>query len=68
MNDNAPMGSTQNVGVSVRGGRIPEEYDSSPMLLNTHKKNMPHVFELALLSALKGRRGGGGRSQKDMMH
>jgi len=30
------MGSTQNVGVSVSGGRVPEEYDSSPMLLHVH--------------------------------
>ena len=29
---NVPMGSTQKVGVSVKGGRVPEEYDSSPML------------------------------------
>jgi hypothetical protein len=29
---NVPIGSTQNVGASVRGGRVPEEYDSSPML------------------------------------
>lgn len=29
---NAPMGSTQNVGSSVNGGREPAEYDSSPML------------------------------------
>ena len=27
-----PMGSTQKVGESVKGGRVPEEYDSSPML------------------------------------
>jgi len=31
-NVDVPMGSTQNVGVSVSGGRVPEEYDSSPML------------------------------------
>lgn len=29
----APIGSTQNVGSSVKGGRWPTEYDSSPMLL-----------------------------------
>ena len=29
----APIGSTQNVGSSVKGGRWPEENDSSPMLL-----------------------------------
>ena len=28
----APIGSTQNVGSSVKGGRWPAEYDSSPML------------------------------------
>ncbi len=28
-----PIGSTQNVGASVRAGRVPAEYDSSPMLL-----------------------------------
>lgn len=27
-----PIGSTQNVGASVRAGRVPAEYDSSPML------------------------------------
>jgi hypothetical protein len=27
-----PIGSTQNVGTSVSGGRVPDEYDSSPML------------------------------------
>lgn len=29
----APIGSTQNVGSSVKGERWPAEYDSSPMLL-----------------------------------
>lgn len=29
---NVPMGSTKKVGESVRGGRDPEEYDSSPTL------------------------------------
>jgi hypothetical protein len=29
---NLPIGSTQKVGESVSGGRVPEEYDSSPML------------------------------------
>lgn len=28
----APMGSTQNVGLSVNGGLVPDEYDSSPIL------------------------------------
>ena len=27
-----PIGSTQKVGSSVKGGREPAEYDSSPML------------------------------------
>jgi hypothetical protein len=31
---NVPMGSTRKVGESVRGGRVPEEYDSSPTLYN----------------------------------
>ena len=29
---NSPIGSTQKVGQSVRDGRFPEEYDSSPIL------------------------------------
>jgi hypothetical protein len=31
-----PIGSTQNVGASVKGGRVPSTYDSSPMLLGTN--------------------------------
>jgi hypothetical protein len=31
-NSDVPMGSTKKVGASVRGGRVPEEYDSSPTL------------------------------------
>ena len=36
-NLNVPMGSTKKVGEFVRGGRVPEEYDSSPTL---YSKNL----------------------------
>jgi hypothetical protein len=32
------MGSTKKVGESVRGGRVPEEYDSSPTLYSKKLK------------------------------
>jgi hypothetical protein len=32
LDEDVPMGSTQNVGVSVRGSRLPAAYDSSPIL------------------------------------
>ena len=41
-NLNVPMGSTKKVGESVRGGRVPEEYDSSPTLYSKrHKFSTP---------------------------
>jgi hypothetical protein len=52
-----PIGSTQNVGVSVRGGRVPDEYDSSPMLY--HDK-----YFIISFSRLRFMPGEGGKSRK----
>jgi hypothetical protein len=44
---NVPMGSTKKVGESVRGGRVPEEYDSSPTLLRARVQHHPLEKERA---------------------
>src|SRR5258708_218038 len=36
---NIPIGSTQNVGASVKGGRVPSVYDSSPILIRPNVKD-----------------------------
>ena len=41
----APIGSTQNVGSSVKGGRLPAEYDSSPMLFGKTRPSKKKLSE-----------------------
>ena len=56
-NLNVPMGSTKKVGASVRGGRVPDEYDSSPTLHSSNRSGEKKVKEGTSSTSEMGNRG-----------